>query len=298
MLFTIARMPLFVPEAGPDPALRAYDSLIAQSATPGAVQATRGAASALLLVAGRPAAARAMLEQIPSEGQFYVLTRLVMDAVMDAGDSARAADAVRQLDRMAAAPTLRDSVQAAQQQGAMRAVLAWKLTRADTAGSRALLARLRAALPLSKSSDSPSMDAISVATFEALLAERQGRPEAAAIAAHLDTLLANYNYANGSNARLELASVVAARLLEKYQSPAAALSAVRRRASWWSNEMPYLAAQLREEGRLAALTGSRDEAILSYRHYLALRANPEPALAEEVARVRKELSRLEVGDAR
>jgi hypothetical protein len=35
--------------------------------------------------------------------------------------------------------------------------------------------------------------------------------------------------------------------------------------------------------------------VRAYRHYLVLRAHPEPALAPEVLRVRAELTRLEQG---
>ena len=62
---------------------------------------------------------------------------------------------------------------------------------------------------------------------------------------------------------------------------------------WNDISNPYLAAQLREEGRLAALTGDREGAIRAYRHYLALRNDPEPAVAAQVAAVRAELRRLE-----
>jgi hypothetical protein len=49
---------------------------------------------------------------------------------------------------------------------------------------------------------------------------------------------------------------------------------------------------LREEGRLAALTGDTVGAVRAYRHYLALRTNPEPEVKSEVDSVRAELARL------
>ena len=52
------------------------------------------------------------------------------------------------------------------------------------------------------------------------------------------------------------------------------------------------AAHLREEGRLAALAGDRAEAISAYRHYLALRSDPEPVLRSKVDEVRAELAKL------
>ena len=54
----------------------------------------------------------------------------------------------------------------------------------------------------------------------------------------------------------------------------------------------YLATYLREEGRLAALTGDRAGAIRAYQHYLFLRADPEPSVRPQVAEVRKELAKL------
>ncbi len=54
----------------------------------------------------------------------------------------------------------------------------------------------------------------------------------------------------------------------------------------------YLSTFLREEGRLAALTGDPIGAIRAYQHYLALRSDPEPSTKPEVDRVRAELARL------
>jgi hypothetical protein len=57
----------------------------------------------------------------------------------------------------------------------------------------------------------------------------------------------------------------------------------------------FLSTYLREEGRLAALTGDSAGAVGAYRHYLTLRAHPEPALQPGVEKVRAELARLEGG---
>ena len=54
----------------------------------------------------------------------------------------------------------------------------------------------------------------------------------------------------------------------------------------------FLSTYLREEGRLAALTGDTTGAIAAYRHFLTLQAHPEPARAAVVERVRAELGRL------
>jgi hypothetical protein len=86
---------------------------------------------------------------------------------------------------------------------------------------------------------------------------------------------------------------VAARLLEKQGDVPGALAAARRRTDAWSQNNPYLASQLREQGRLAALAGEHEEAIRVYRHFLALRRNPDPELRPQVEAVKREVQRLE-----
>ena len=54
----------------------------------------------------------------------------------------------------------------------------------------------------------------------------------------------------------------------------------------------FLSTYLREEGRLAELTGDVEGAIAAYRQFLALRAEPEAELREEVEDVRERLERL------
>ncbi len=52
----------------------------------------------------------------------------------------------------------------------------------------------------------------------------------------------------------------------------------------------YLAATWRDEGRYAVLAGSSDEARKALKRYLALRAQPDLKLLDEVERVRGELA--------
>ncbi|HTO73499.1 MAG TPA: serine/threonine-protein kinase, partial [Gemmatimonadales bacterium] len=211
MLFTIARLPLFVPNAGIDPALVAYDSLLAHNSTPGAIQNFRGAASALLLNGGRPAAALAQLDQIPAQGHLYVLGRQVLDAVLEAGDSTRAIAAITELTPKAVAPLARDSARVLEQAIAIRAVLTWRLLRGDTTGAAALISKLRPLAALPWFAGSHGMDEVSIATFEALLADRRGDRSAPALAERLDSLMANFDYTSGAQSRLELAAIVSAR---------------------------------------------------------------------------------------
>ncbi|HET9440098.1 MAG TPA: serine/threonine-protein kinase [Longimicrobiales bacterium] len=90
---------------------------------------------------------------------------------------------------------------------------------------------------------------------------------------------------------VEYAPIVLARALSAAGDRAGALAALRRRP-YFIGWQPYLAATLRAEGQLAERLGDRAAAMRAYRHYLALRSNPEPALQPVVDSVRVTLSRL------
>jgi hypothetical protein len=89
----------------------------------------------------------------------------------------------------------------------------------------------------------------------------------------------------------DFANLEVARLRERQGNIAAALSAVRRRPYSY-HTTDYLASYLRQEGRLAALGGDTSGAIRAYRHYLAVRSDPEPALRPLIEAVRAELEKL------
>ena len=90
--------------------------------------------------------------------------------------------------------------------------------------------------------------------------------------------------------RLYQLNMVLAGAFERRGDLPRALAAIRRRA--FGITTVYASAFLREEGRLAALTGDRDGAIRAYEQYLKLRSTAELSLEEEVARIRRELRRL------
>lgn len=88
------------------------------------------------------------------------------------------------------------------------------------------------------------------------------------------------------------ANLLLARLWEREGDLPRALSATRRRTGSYGNSPLYMSSFLREDGRLAALTGDTAGAVRAYRHYLVLRANPEPAVRPAVEGVRRELAAL------
>jgi len=90
----------------------------------------------------------------------------------------------------------------------------------------------------------------------------------------------------------EAVNLTLARLLAQYGDTAGALAASRRRyyIGWGSGIYGSTPEFLREEGRLAALTGDRPGAIRAHTHYLALRGNSDYAPWQ----VRRDSVRLEL----
>ena len=88
---------------------------------------------------------------------------------------------------------------------------------------------------------------------------------------------------------LELPGSVASLMIARWRAAEgnyrAALTAVRRRP-FTHNPLfvDVLPALLKEEGRLAALVGDTTGAVRAYRHYLALRDQPDPGIKEEEVR--------------
>jgi len=131
------------------------------------------------------------------------------------------------------------------------------------------------------------------AILEAQLESGVASPRAAVALARLDTLALNRPPTNAYV--LLAANLTVAALKESSGDVAGALAAVRRRSlaqDQGAGAAVGLSTLLREEGRLAALTGDREGATEAYAKYLALRRQPLPRLAPEVARVRASLAAL------
>jgi hypothetical protein len=134
-------------------------------------------------------------------------------------------------------------------------------------------------------------DQLCQATLETRLAFARRDPAAGRLLEQLDSLAIErpYGYVGMLTANLAIAE-----LREATGDPVTALHAVRRRPYHWIVDGLWgLSTYLREEGRLAALTGDTAGAILAYHHYLVLRSRPDIELVPEVNQVRAELARLE-----
>jgi hypothetical protein len=187
----------------------------------------------------------------------------------------------------------------------------WRLDRGELAGAAQAIARLRTATA-DDSPESRTSNGICAVLLEAKLAASSAGPGATAVVERLDSLMRSGpdGSRNGPPVAFTLspayvrstvgispvgfedfANLEVARLRERQGDSRAALAAVRRRPYAY-HLTDYLATHLREEGRLAALTGDRSGAIKAYQHYLALRSNPEPSLRPKVEAVRAELTKL------
>ncbi len=249
------------------------------------------------LVSGRPSSALAhLLASGDSATDANIPILEVRDALIADGDTTAARDAVRALARWEAGPVASDSARRANQRAATRVLEPWRLAHGDTSQTRRSIDRLRAiARPLTGARKTEAD--VEIAAIEAMHADVAHSPDLRAITLHLDSLLRVLDYASASPGRTSFENLIAARLLEKVGDTRAALAAARRRTDAWVQNNPYLATQLHEQGRLAALAGEREEAIRAYRHYLAFRTDVDPALRPQVEAVRRELTQLEKSSA-
>ena len=242
--------------------------------------------AALALNRGRPAEARRLRHERREAmgGSASPLIEEVMDALYWDGDSVAGVAAVRKLEAMAdAVPP--DSIP----RHPYSCVLAqWRLAHGQLSTVRRTIARLRS---LSVPPATARVVLISqgcAILLDALLSAAEKRPDAGAHLARLDSLMRTgppyLNYLRHWN-------LVVARLKEAQGDRNGALAAIRRRFYLWAEPF-FLTTYLREEGRLAALTGDREGAIRAYQHYLALRSDPEPTLRSQVEQVHAELAQL------
>jgi tetratricopeptide (TPR) repeat protein len=262
---------------------------------------------------GRPAAALADTAR-PEESEYAPHTALyqrVLDALYGDGDVSNASLAARELARMAERPVPEAGDMRAVAQMDLCVATLWRLSQGQPSSAGQAVARLRA-FTVDDSPESRTSNSICATLLEAKLASSSAPAEARAALERLDSLIRSGpgGSRNGPPVSFTLspayvrsmigvspvgfedfANLEVARLRERQGNNRAALAAVRRR-SYAYHLTDYLATHLREEGRLAALTGDRAGAVKAYQHYLALRSNPEPALRPAVEAVRAELAKL------
>ena len=257
---------------------------------------------------GRPSVALGDTAR-PGETEYGPHTALyerVLDALYGDGDAASADGAARELAAFA-----RAGVDSTAQTDLCMSTL-WRTSRGDLAGAKETIARLRRGA----SGDSPqtrTTSGVCAALLEAKTAVASRAPDARTLVDRLDSLVRDGPGGQRSGPAIaftlsaayvrttvgispvgfeDFAPIEIARMRERLGDVPAAVAVIRRHAYSY-HLSDYLAVKLREEGRLAALTGDRAGAVRAYRHYLALRSNAEPSLRPKIDSVRAELARLD-----
>ena len=271
---------------------RAVRELRSRPASPAELESNLFVLDAYALNTGQPDLAAEILAEASPGGDLSGagLVLLAAAGYWDA-DTAVAADLVGRVMRMEG-----DDGSAGTPIGCILGV--WYLSRNDLEAASEAVAALEAASTETVPS-SPSVSANCRSGIEAVILVRSAmitRPEAIGrleevILSRASAELITWIY--GAPLVLELS-----RLYEQEGDYQRALETVRRRVFGWSSDAAFLSSLLREEGRLAALAGDREAAIAAYRHYLTLRSDPEPVLADQVDGIRAELARLEAEGSR
>jgi Serine/threonine protein kinase len=239
---------------------------------------------------GRPHEAARILGGRP-EARGVSVGLQVREALYWGGDTSAAVEAARWLVPLAAGATPRGEAGQNHLQS-LCTLAAWRLANGGYRYAESAALRLRQAAVIGLDAN----DSIAVshyktkcaALLEASRAAALRLPQAWTALEEADDAARAYETGQSLGANL-----VVARLAEAQGNLPLALRAVRRRANGYGLEPPwYLSTFLREEGRLAALTGDTAGAVRAYQHYLALRPHPEPEVIGEVNRVRAELTRL------
>ena len=263
---------------------------------------------------GRPHAALAdtatvdELEYGPHAG----LYQRVLDALYGGGDSASGAQAAGEAIRSASRPQGAGLDRATQYTDLCVGEL-WRLEHGESGSASRAIDRLRRTQAAGDSLQMLAVNTVCATILDAMAAAAMHRPDAAATLERLDSVMRTGpgGLRNGPAIAFTLspgfvrstigiapigfedfANLIVARLRERQGDLPGALDAVRRRAYAY-HRSEYLASHLREQGRLAALTGDRPGAVRAYRHYLALRSDPEPARSADAEHVRAELAKLE-----
>jgi serine/threonine-protein kinase len=204
--------------------------------------------------------------------------------------------AVQRQARLASSPAALTAAGRRAQYAAACLVGQWNLVREPAGTAAGPIGVLRRGADARDAVGTPEANPACLALLEAMQAVRDGHPVRVALVLRLDSLLLTVPPGTSGvnsppDAGLEVVNLAAAHLLERVGLTAPAFRAARR-SSWSGFHGPY-SPRLRELGRLAVLAGERDAAVRAYRHYLAIRRDPEPALIPQRDSVRAELAALE-----
>lgn len=210
------------------------------------------------------------------------------------GDTSEALESVRRLGRSLDDPV---SGEAARQQLLDVCIVGeWQASRGDYPAVAKAIARLRQARfdsTMNNADKTARHLSLCATLLEAMRASGLRLPDAPPKVAAADSLAREFIFVICCGERLGDANIQIARLWETGGDPHAALRAIARRSERFSWAPLYMSTLLREEGRLAALTGDTARAVSAYRQYLAFRSNPQASLKPGVDSIRAQLAALE-----
>jgi hypothetical protein len=204
---------------------------------------------------------------------------MVIAALFWDGDSTAGSQAYRRLSSVADTAATKGHINAAEGLVMLNVGL-WRLKQGDTRGIPRFIELL--------SKPGHGQEMVCATILDAVHATVVNRSDRDAAIERLDLLMAE-----GIDWEVEhyAGNLIVAELREAQGDLPKALAAVKRRTFNWYGPH-FLSTYLREEGRLATLTGDIDGAIKAYRHFLVLRSDPEPHLVPQRDSIRVELEEL------
>jgi DNA-binding SARP family transcriptional activator len=215
----------------------------------------------------------------------------VREALYWGGDTVAAAESARRMEQYAAQTIARGEAEQLQVRS-LCTLAAWRLAHGDSRYAETAVRRLQRVVVAGLA----EIDSVGLAHYAAVcpLLLEAARTTALRLPSARSALVRADSAVRADYVGQSLGSnLIIARAAEAQGDLPFALRAVRRRAGGYGLlPMWYLSSFLREEGRLAALTGDTAGAIRAYRHYLVLRPDPEPEVRSEVADVRSKLAKL------
>lgn len=254
------------------------------------------AAWVIALNSGRPTEVPPLRADDPY-GERQGLRARIRSAISWEGDSSAAVKGVGLLTRFGETPATDPKGIRAQEQD-ICAIGQWRAAQGDLQAVAAASRRLHAASVsrLSAGEDVSHLQYLQLcsALLDASLAvSRESPPAARAAIVTADSLARTFIFQVCCGEAVSNANLWLAQLWENAGDLPQALRAIRRRSTRFSGAPMYLTSFLREEGRLAALTGDTADAIQAYRRYLVFRRDPAPSIRPAVERVRRALEALE-----
>ena len=276
---------------GVDDAEDAARALMAHAATANETSRAAALAEALYYNLGRPAAAERVRppEAIGPATPSARLLRIAQLAWFADTEPSTAPAALAELRRRAALAPRNDEERQAQEP-VVSASLLWRLWRGDTTGTAVEALRLRASLRGRWPETAPQLAREVRLASVLMLLEHHRLPRHGTITRpyleQLDSL------ARVGAGEAFVANALLVRIFSELGDAPRALAAARRRLRGVGTSA-WLAPTLLHEARLAARTGDAAGAATAYRHYLALRFDPEPRLRPLADSARAEYRRLD-----